>query len=383
VFGRIVWKMLCGGKGRILVAILAIASGAAVISALLNIQFDMQHRLSEEFSTLGPNVLISAQPNPGGEALPSSDQVGSAAPALMDEQTVLLDVQMASSQNVVAVAPYLYFVARIKQAPVVAAGTLLAEAIPSEPSWKLTGSRPSGDPRDCGIGRNVARQFGLQSGSRFDMSYGSRTEHLRVAFVLDSGGPEDNQVFVDLQLAEGLVGLNGIQFVQMRVDGTSEQVWNVVTKLRHRLPQYTIQPIRSVTEAEGNLLGRTRLLIASMVTLILVLTALCVLATMAALAMERREDVGLMKALGGSIARIVSLFLAEVSVLGAAGGLIGCFVGIVLARWMGQRVFDTSITPQWKIFPLTIAMMIAVALAGALPLRLLGKVKPAAILRGE
>ena len=38
----------------------------------------------------------------------------------------------------------------------------------------------------------------------------------------------------------------------------------------------------------------------------LVLTALCVLATMAALAMERREDVGLMKALGGSIARIVA-----------------------------------------------------------------------------
>ncbi len=79
-----------------------------------------------------------------------------------------------------------------------------------------------------------------------------------------------------------------------------------------------------MTEAEGNLLHRTRLLIASMVVLILVLTALCVLATMAALAMERREDVGLMKALGGSIARIVSLFLAEVGVLGAAGGLIGC-----------------------------------------------------------
>jgi putative ABC transport system permease protein len=120
-----------------------------------------------------------------------------------------------------------------------------------------------------------------------------------------------------------------------------------------------------------------------MVALILVLTALCVLATMAALAMERREDVGLMKALGGSIARIVSLFLAEVSVLGAAGGLIGCVIGIVLAQWMGERVFDTSIAPRWEIFPLTIAMMIVVALAGALPLRLLGKVKPAVILRGE
>ncbi len=120
-----------------------------------------------------------------------------------------------------------------------------------------------------------------------------------------------------------------------------------------------------------------------MVVLILVLTALCVLATMAALAMERREDVGLMKALGGSISRIVGLFLAEVGVLGAVGGLIGCIAGVALAQWMGQRVFGTSITPRWDIFPLTIAMMVGVALAGALPLRLLGRVKPAVILRGE
>ena len=144
-----------------------------------------------------------------------------------------------------------------------------------------------------------------------------------------------------------------------------------------------MRPIRQVAEAEGALLGRVRLLIVSMVVLILVLTALCVLATMAALAMERREDVGLMKALGGSISRVVGLFLAEVGVLGAVGGLIGCIVGLALSRWMGQRVFGTSIPPRWEIFPLTIVLMIVVALAGALPLRMLGKVKPAVILRGE
>ena len=154
-------------------------------------------------------------------------------------------------------------------------------------------------------------------------------------------------------------------------------------QLANSLPGYDVRPIRQVTEAEGNLLSRTRLLIVSMVVLILALTALCVLATMAALAMERRADVGLMKALGGTISRIVGLFLAEVGVLGAAGGLIGCIFGVALAQWMGRRVFGTSITPRWEVFPLTIAMMVVVSMAGALPLRRLGKVKPAVILRGE
>ncbi len=88
-----------------------------------------------------------------------------------------------------------------------------------------------------------------------------------------------------------------------------------------------------------------------MVLLILVLTSLCVLATMSALALERREDVGLMKALGGSISRIVGLFLSEMGVLAATGGLIGCIVGLALSRWMGQRVFSASITPRWEVVP--------------------------------
>ena len=90
-----------------------------------------------------------------------------------------------------------------------------------------------------------------------------------------------------------------------------------------------------------------------------------------------------MKALGGSISRVVGLFLAEVGVLGAVGGAIGCLVGMVLTRWMGHRVFDAMISMRWEIIPLTIMLMIGVGLAGASPLRTLGKVKPAVIFRGE
>jgi putative ABC transport system permease protein len=205
-----------------------------------------------------------------------------------------------------------------------------------------------------------------------------------VAGVIDAGSAEDNQVFVNLPVAQKLAGVDSqIELVQLSVSGTTASIGAYESQLASGLPGYDVRPIRQVSEAEGNLLNRTRLLIASMVGLILVLTSLCVLATMAALAMERRKDVGLMKALGGSIARIVALFLAEVGVLGVTGGLVGCVAGVALAQWMGERVFGASISPRWEVFPLTILMMTAVSLAGALPLRMLGKVKPAVILRGE
>ena len=186
------------------------------------------------------------------------------------------------------------------------------------------------------------------------------------------------QQLANLRGPEGQIGL-----VQLSVQGTAAEISAYAARLAKALPQFEVRPIRQVTEAEGAMLGRIRLLIFSMVLLILVLTALCVLATMAALAMERREDVGLMKALGGSISRIVGLFLAEVGVLGAVGGLIGCVAGLALSHWMGERVFGAAIAARWEVFPLTVGLMVIVALAGALPLRLLGKVKPAVILRGE
>ncbi len=380
MFGRLLWQMLRGNRGRLAVALVAVVSGAAVISALLNLDLDLERKLTQEFRMLGANLVISSH-----RAAPMAD-AGAGSPALMDESAAETALAENQNPNGAAAAPYLYITARAQDTPVIVAGTWLDQARKLSPTWKLEGDWVASreDETRCLVGRNVARQFQLAPGGKLDVTYMGRTAHVTVSGVVDAGSTEDNQIFVNLPVAQRLADVGGkIELVQLSVSGTPAGIAAYAAQLSNALPEYEVRPIRQVTEAEGQLLGRTRLLIVLMVVMILVLTALCVLATMAALAMERREDVGLMKALGGSISRIVGLFLAEVGVLGAAGGLIGCIAGVALSRWMGERVFGASITARWETFPLTIALMTAVALAGALPLRLLGRVKPAVILRGE
>jgi putative ABC transport system permease protein len=367
------------------VALIAIVSGAAVISALLNLDLDVGSKLTQEFRSLGANVVIAPrQPQVSTPAI--TNVVGSPrAPGLMDENAVVGHLKSVKTAQIVA-SPYLYVIARAEKTPVVVAGTWLDEAQKLSPTWKIEGNRVDSrdDQAHVLVGRNVARELHLAPGHEFALDYLDRTAKVTVAGVVDSGDAEDNQVFVNLAVAQQLSNLHGqIGLVQLNVGGDSKNVADAAAKLAVVLPEYDVHPIRQVTAAEGALLGRLRLLIFSMVALILVLTSLCVLATMAALAIERREDVGLMKALGGSISRVVGLFLAEVGVLGAIGGAIGCIVGMVLTRWMGHRVFEATISMRWEIIPLTIALMIAVALAGASPLRMLGNVKPAVIFRGE
>lgn len=326
---------------------------------------------------LGANILVS----------PRNAQInGSSTAEVMSEDEVSAAIASSKEHAVVAAAPFLYVVANAGNTPVVVAGTKLEELSKLEPAWRIEGDwKSSRDlPASCLVGRNVARQLQLVVGSPLRLTYLNKNAQFTVAGIVDAGGTEDNQIFVGLAEAQSLAMLPGkISVAQLSVSGTSSSISQYAARLAAALPGYEVRPIRQITEAEGDLLSRIRLLIVSMVVLILVLTALCVLGTMAALAMERRQDVGLMKALGGSIGRIVALFMAEVGVLGAAGGFVGAILGVELSRWMGQRVFGTAISSRWEIFPLTIVLMVAVALAGALPLRLLGKVRPAVIFRGE
>ncbi len=234
------------------------------------------------------------------------------------------------------------------------------------------------------IGREAARSLGLAPGSQLELLYGGRKVLLTVAGVVTAGGSEDSQVFVDLDVAQDLAGMTGrVSLVQLGARGSAPAIEGVMHRLSGALPGLVVQPVRQLAAAEGPLLERIHGLLSTTILLILVLSALGVLAAMAGLAMERRRDVGLMKALGGSVRRVMRFFLVEATAIGVVGGLIGCAAGMLVAVWIGQSVFATAITPRLIVLPITVALMVIVALAGALPLRLLGRVRPAEILRGE
>jgi putative ABC transport system permease protein len=372
MFLRILWKLLGASRGRLAVALIALTSGAAVCSALLNVNLDAERKLTQEFRTLGANVVI-APPAGGSEA------------ALADA-AVLDRIAALRVPQIVATAPYLYVAANSGSQPVILAGTWFDQVAKMNSWWKLEGGWVSSrdDHERCLVGFTAARQLGLAPGSAVQLRSGDRDISLTVAGIVTTGGAEDNQILTNLDSAQALAGFPGrVSLVELSVSGTPAEIEGVTHTLTDNLPGLDVRPVRQIAAAEGTILGRIQGLIFWTIALILVLSMLGVLASMAALAMERRQDVGLMKALGGTVPRIMRLFLAEAGALGAVGGLLGFLLGVVLARWIGERIFGVVISARFEVLPITLALTIGVALAGAFPLRLLGRVRPAEILRGE
>ncbi len=376
MFWRILWKLLGASRGRLALALVALSSGAAITSALLNVNLDAERKLTQEFRTLGANVVI-APPSAGSDAALADS-------AVMDRIAALGD------PRITAAAPYLYMAVNIPTnsgtQPVILAGTWFDQVAKMNSWWKLEGSWVASreDQVHCLAGRTAARQLGLAPGSHIDLRSGDRDFALTVTGIVTTGGSEDDQILTSLSVAQELANLpSRVSLVQISVAGTTSEIQAVNNRLTDALPGLDVRPVRQIAAAEGSILGRIRGMLFWTIALILALSGLGVLASMAALAMERSRDVGLMKALGGPVPRIMRLFLTEAGVLGVMGGAIGFAVGVVLARWIGGRVFGVAISPRLELFPVTIVLTVAVALAGALPLRLLGRVRPAEILRGE
>lgn len=355
MFWRVLFQLVRVSRWRLLLALVAVAGGGAVCSALLNIHFDAERKLTEEFVTLGPNVVISP---------PRGMELDAAAP-LLDESVTQI-IARNSGAEVESHIPYLYAVGRVQGQPVILAGMPL-------------------DTSDvCRVGTKAAATLRLSAADQVTIAHGPRQLACKVIVAAELGDQQDSQIALHLGQGQQLIGQPGkASLIKLRVNGSPQVVQAAVARLSKVLPGLQVRAIRQIAEAEGTILSRISVLIFATVALILALTGLCVLSAMTALAMEHRHDVGVMKALGGKMTTVLKLFLSEAAALGAIGGLLGWAAGLALSAWIGRQVFDAAISPRWEVLPLTVAMMTAVALAGAFPLRLLSRVRPGIILRGD
>lgn len=375
MFARLVQRSLWQRKSRALVALGALTVASTLAAALLNLYLDAQRKIRSEFRLYGANLMVT--PRAPGTA---------AAPQLLDAELAReLDRDLVPDR-LAAVAPYLYAVVEAHGESVVLAGTRL-DAFAHLGGFEVEGGQApsSGGAEAAWVGTAAARRFGLKPGDVLVVRYRNSFQSLRVAGVVSTGAAEDNQILAELTTVQALTGTRGkLNVVLARANGGAAAIEQTAAGLTKRYPAVAVNPIRQVTQAEFRVVERIRWVLLGTTLVVLVVTGLCVLATMTAQALERRRTIGTMKALGATNARLSWLFLSEAAALALVAGAVGFLGGIGLAHWLGETLFAASISLRWATLPLALGVALAIALAGTLlPLRLVRQTQPAVILRGE
>jgi putative ABC transport system permease protein len=164
----------------------------------------------------------------------------------------------------------------------------------------------------------------------------------------------------------------------------SPYVSSIAYSIKQVLPGTDVRVIRRIAEGEGTILTRVRELLWMVTLAALLAAALAVGASSAASVIERRTEIGLMKALGASSGTVGFLLAAEQLLLAFVGGGIGYSLGIILARLVGLKIFGVAPAPSLLVLVAVLALAAGVTLLGsAIPLRRASRYEPAPILRGE
>jgi putative ABC transport system permease protein len=239
------------------------------------------------------------------------------------------------------------------------------------------------DPEACEVGAKAAVQFKVRAGDLLQLRNQGRMAWCKVFAVVATGGAEDTQVFTTLKTAQKLADLDRrLSLAQLSVNATPDSLKAFISSLSQRLPNASVNGIKQFAETESRIYNRISGILSATVLLVLFLTFLCVMAGMSNVAVERKNDVGLMKAIGGSVRQVVRLFLTEAILLGVVAGLAGSAVGIATSIWLGKTVFGVAAEPQWIVYPVSVALTVITSIASAFPLRRLASIRPASVFRG-
>ncbi|MGC1781291.1 MAG: ABC transporter permease [Acidobacteriaceae bacterium] len=425
---RLILESFLRQRRRKLLAGLAILLGATAVTAMLTIGASVGDKMNRALESYGANIVvypaadtldvqvggINIQPATAGSYLQEADlkkiktifwrnNVTDISPEL--PLTVTIGTS-GGTQTVPATGYWFHHVMRSGSGPSQTSWTM--GAVKLHPWWKIQGAWPSdaaqGAVPEIAVGSELARQLRVRVGDAIQVN----ETPVRIAGIVSSGDTVARTLLVPLALAQQWIGHPGAvrrvyvsaltkpedALARKNPDTLSPKLrdrWycspyanSIAYQIQEVLPQTRAEQIRRIAQGESAILSRISGLMWLVALASLFAAGLAVAASMTTAIVERRQEIGLMRALGATRIAIAGLFFSEITLLAIAGGLLGYFLGSLLANRVGAQVFGSGIAWNPTILPATLLLAIVVSLGGGAPsVWKAMQMEPATILREE
>ena len=427
------WQMLKGALVRqnrkMLMVAITIALGVSLTTAMLNVMLDVGDKVNRELKAYGANIIVNPRAASVLRDIYGLDSGSTGAGQYLQEAEVGKLKTIFWANNIVAFAPSLetqvnvgtgdtnvtmvgtWFTKQLE----LPTGEVVETGIKELKSWWTVDGNWVNDNDGNGamIGTILAGKLGIHKGDSIEvvMPHNGSREKLTVQGLINSGGLEDEQIFVTLPYIQQALNLGGkVGKIEVSAITTPEndlarkaahdpknlslkewETWyctayvsSISYQIEEAITDSRAKPVRQVAESEGMILQKTQLLMLLITILSLAGSALGISNLLTANMMERSREFGLLKALGATDIDVLLLTLTEITLTGLAGGIAGYFIGLGFAQIIGQNVFGSAVAINLMVIPWVIVSVILITLVGSLPaIRMLLALRPAAVLHGR
>lgn len=426
MFFRMLLSAVFRRRSRAVMAVVASLVGAATLSCLAMICIAVPQQMNQEMRAYGANLIVTP--------LADSENGKSGIDDAMVEHTT----EMVSAKGSEKHATYRYENVRVNAAPYVMAGVNPAQVRNLNHHWVVDGSWPSAGK--VLVGRDVADAMGLKVGGSITIGYrasdnaassgqasqpgtdgtdgtaqsgtdgtsdgqtssgstgAQQTQNghvssdimdtsgteFRVAGIVDTGGSEDSIIYALAGDVDKLTGsTRGVDVIEYS-SGASD-LTALVNSINDMTSMHVkAQQVTKITASDTRVITMLQTLFWIVSLVVLVFTLVGVGTTISSIVSQRRNEIGLRKALGASSHAIGVEFYVESAVYGLLGGLLGTVTGYGMARWLCATVFERSIGFNWWLAVVSVVFSALVAVVASIPpVHRATRIDPAVVLREE
>ncbi len=397
--GKMAVKTLTANKLRTSLTMLGMIIGNASVIAMIGIGQGAQKLASDQFESLGPNVLFVA---PGSSQ--ARQRTTNVPRTLVWDDAKAIASQVPSIKGVAA--------QRQTQLPLIYGGRNRSSLITgTTPEFLvvrdfniakgrfLTYLDLERNNRVAVLGAQVATDF-FGGKDPIGQQIRIRNVSFEVIGIMQAkgsflGSNQDDAVYVPLtttaSVLTGRTSPYGLDVSIISVSAKNEasvpaaefQITNLL-RLRHKIineDDFTVQTQKDILRIVGTITGGLTAMLAAIAGISLLVGGIGIMNIMLVSVSERTQEIGLRKAIGAAESDILVQFMIEAVLLSAAGGVIGTAVGVGGILLVG--VFS-PLSPS--ISPLAIVLAVSVSgsiglIFGVIPARQAAKLDPIVALR--
>ena len=390
---RVAFKNLKGRQLRSFLTILGIVIGIAAIVALISIGEGLNQSVSEQFESLGTDTLM---------VLPGGGLMESVFAKLSDDDVDTIEqvkgVDFAAA--IYVTTPQVEF--RGEKQSVMAIGIdvdkidklgFIGIAEVEEGRMLTKNDTTSVILGDKFASKVMKKEIGLRQTIEIE------GKKFRVAGILKEAKNTFGAMFntAIMMNSDQLKDLSTEEITPLRIivkalpgEDMDELKQRISDKLEkeHNKKDFQLMDMSQVSDIAESIVGMISLVLIGIAGISLLVGGIGIMNTMLMSVMERTQEIGVMKAIGATTQRIISIFVVEAGMIGLGGGIIGLLLGIGTANLVSiiaeasNLPLTAVVSPSLIVGALAFSMAIGMT-AGVYPAKRAASIDPVEALRYE
>ncbi|MEA5376649.1 MULTISPECIES: ABC transporter permease [Vibrio harveyi group] len=368
---KLVWRNMLQRRGRFVFTLAGVAIGMAAFVALMTIGQGLTQEIEKQAQGLGANLVVT----PKGWC--AYEQISVLTGEQLPEAIPMTElVKIGGVPGVKSAVPYLNEKTAFRNRPVPVIG-IWPEQMRVLQKWSVDIGRyfKAPDERGVVIGSAIAQQFQLKPDDIFTV----RGQPMPVLGVLREAGTKDDiAAFIPLPVAQEIYEVqNKVSFIAVQVNDLQEV--DVVSLHIQEVANVAVVTDKQLLSSILSIVGTVGNAMQAVAAVGVLAAAFGIVNTLMTAVYERRREIGIMQALGGTRRTLFFAFMLESSLYGLLGGVLGVLLGMLAAYLFGPYLTDNAFTSSLRQSPVpnVDSLMLALTLGFSICLALMAGLYPA------